>query len=59
MTKTHQTIVNAWNEWDARKHIILGMPDGTMIAEPEPRVMYDFPDVGRGLLPQSSRRIFD
>lgn len=41
-----ETIVNAWNEWDPLKHVIVGLPDGTMIAEPEPGVMYEFPDAG-------------
>jgi len=30
------TIVNAWNEWDPLKHVIVGRADGGMIPAPEP-----------------------
>ncbi len=35
-TQNTKTIVNAWNEWDALKHVIVGRPDGSMIPAPEP-----------------------
>lgn len=44
--ENHKTIVNAWNEWDPLKHVIVGVPDGGMLAAPEPAMMLDFPDAG-------------
>jgi len=29
-------IVNSWNEWDPLKRVILGRPEGTQVAGPEP-----------------------
>lgn len=46
MSTSRKTVVNAWNEWDPLKHVIVGVPDGTMIAAPEPGGMYAFPDAG-------------
>ena len=37
-----KTVVNSWNEWDPLKHIIVGVPDGTMIQADEPAVERDF-----------------
>jgi len=37
-----KTVVNSWNEWDPLKHIIVGLPDGTMIQADEPAVERDF-----------------
>jgi glycine amidinotransferase len=44
-----KTVVNAWNEWDSLKHVIVGRPDGTMIAAPEPGQVLALPDAGVGL----------
>ena len=33
-----KTIVNCWNEWDPLKRVIVGVPDGCMIAPSEPAV---------------------
>jgi len=39
-------IVNCWNEWDPLKHVLLGRPEGTNIAAPEPCWQYDYPEAG-------------
>ena len=44
--QTQKTVVNSWNEWDPLKHIIVGLPDGTMVQAPEPAVERDWPDDG-------------
>ncbi|MGD2040945.1 MAG: serine/threonine protein kinase [Anaerolineae bacterium] len=44
--ETGKTIVNSWNEWDSLKHVIVGRPDGTMMAAPEPAQIMGFPDAG-------------
>lgn len=46
MNEKRKTVVNAWNEWDPLKHVILGRPDGTMIAAPEPAQTLALPDAG-------------
>ena len=33
---TGKTVINSWNEWDPLKHVIVGIPDGGMVAAPEP-----------------------
>ncbi len=33
---TGKTKINSWNEWDPLKHVIVGIPDGAMVAAPEP-----------------------
>jgi glycine amidinotransferase len=38
--------VNAWNEWDPLKHVIVGRADGTMVQAPEPAIFRDWPDEG-------------
>jgi len=40
------TIVNAWNEWDPMKHVIVGRPDGTTVQAPEPAISRHWPDDG-------------
>jgi glycine amidinotransferase len=40
------TIVNAWNEWDPLRHIIVGRADGAMVQVPEPAVERDWPEDG-------------
>ncbi len=39
-------IVNAWNEWDPLKLVIMGRPEGTNIPAPEPCWWYDLPEGG-------------
>jgi hypothetical protein len=39
-------IVNAWNEWDPLKRVILGRPEGTHIAGPEPGIYSHQPEGG-------------
>lgn len=39
-------IVNSWNEWDPLKRVIVGRPEGTNIAAPEPAWQYDLPKGG-------------
>ncbi len=39
-------IVNAWNEWDPLKRLILGRPEGTHVAGPEPGVYSNQPEGG-------------
>lgn len=39
-------IVNSWNEWDPLKRVIVGRPDGTVVAAPEPAAIYDLPHGG-------------
>jgi glycine amidinotransferase len=46
---TQRKIVNAWNEWDPLKRVIVGRPDGTMISAPEPAQVSSFPDAGVGI----------
>lgn len=47
MTKNKRnTVVNAWNEWDPLKHVIVGRADGTMVQAPEPAVSRDWPKYG-------------
>ena len=41
-----QTVVNAWNEWDPLKHVIVGRADGTMVQAPEIAVQRDWADRG-------------
>ena len=36
-------LVNSWNEWDPLKRVIVGRPDLTVLAAPEPAVVYDVP----------------
>jgi glycine amidinotransferase len=38
--------VNAWNDWDPLRHVLVGRAAGTMIQAPEPAVKRDFPDHG-------------
>jgi len=44
--ETQKTVVNAWNEWDPLKHVIVGRADGTMIQAPEIAVERDWPEDG-------------
>ena len=37
-------IVNAWNEWDPLKRLILGRPEGSHVAAPEPAAYSHQPD---------------
>ncbi|MFF2954060.1 serine/threonine protein kinase [Kitasatospora sp. NPDC057965] len=51
------TKINAWNEWDPLKQVIVGRADGTMVQAPEPAIFRDWPDEGYprgtyGLLPE-------
>jgi glycine amidinotransferase len=47
MDLNHETTaVNAWNEWDPLRRVVVGRPDGGMISAPEPALMLDFPDAG-------------
>lgn len=39
-------IVNAWNEWDPLQRVILGRPEGTHIAGPEPGLYSHQPEGG-------------
>ena len=39
-------IVNSWNEWDLLKRVIVGRPEGTNIAAPEPGRQIDNPKGG-------------
>ena len=39
-------VVNAWNEWDPLKRVILGRPEGTHIAGPEPGLFSHQPEGG-------------
>ena len=39
-------IVNAWNEWDPLKHVIVGRADGTVVQAPEPACVRDWPKYG-------------
>jgi glycine amidinotransferase len=39
-------VVNAWNEWDPLKRVILGRPEGTHIAGPEPGAYSHQPEGG-------------
>jgi len=41
-----KTIINAWNEWDPLKHVIVGRADGTMVQAPEPPIERDWPEHG-------------
>jgi glycine amidinotransferase len=41
-----KTVVNAWNEWDPLKHVIVGRADGTMVQAPEIAVQRDWADRG-------------
>jgi len=41
-----KTIVNAWNEWDPLKHVIVGRADGTMVQAPELAVQREWPEYG-------------
>jgi glycine amidinotransferase len=38
------TLVNAWNEWDPLKHVIVGRADGGVIPPPEPAVRCKVPE---------------
>ncbi len=42
-------IVNCWNEWDPLKRVVVGRPEGTWIANPEPGWMYNCAAAGMGL----------
>jgi glycine amidinotransferase len=44
--KSKKTVVNAWNEWDPLKHVIVGRVEGTMTPAPEPGMVRHLPDVG-------------
>jgi len=46
---TAHKIVNAWNEWDPLKRVIVGRPDGTMMSAPEPAQVLGFPAAGVAL----------
>jgi glycine amidinotransferase len=39
-------MVNSWNEWDPLKRVIVGRPEGTQVAAPEPGWLQDFPKHG-------------
>jgi len=39
-------VVNSWNEWDPLKRVIVGRPEGTNVAAPEPAWWHDFPEGG-------------
>ena len=39
-------IVNAWNEWDPLKRVIMGRPEGTNVPAPEPAWQHDLPEGG-------------
>lgn len=41
-----KTVVNAWNEWDPLKHVIVGRADGTMVQAPELAVQREWTDHG-------------
>lgn len=41
-----KTKVNAWNEWDPLKHVIVGRVEGTMVPAPEPGMVRHLPEVG-------------
>ena len=43
---TGKTKINSWNEWDPLKHVIVGIPDGAMIAAPEPAAITG-PEIGK------------
>src|SRR4030042_326073 len=40
--KSRKTVVNAWNEWDPLKHVIVGRADGTLVQAPETAVQRDW-----------------
>ena len=40
------TIVNSWNDWGPLKHVLVGRPEGTNVAAPEPAWWHDMPDGG-------------
>ena len=44
--KSRKTVVNAWNEWDPLKHVIVGRADGTMVQGPETAVQRDWTEDG-------------
>jgi len=44
--KKRKTIVNAWNEWDPLKHVIVGRADGTMVQAPELALQREWPEYG-------------
>ncbi len=44
--KKQKTVVNAWNEWDPLKHVIVGRADGTMVQAPEIAVQREWPEYG-------------
>jgi glycine amidinotransferase len=57
MESMSKTIVNAWNEWDPLKRVIVGRPDGTMVQAPEPAISrnwskYGFPRGTYGPIPK-------
>lgn len=39
-------VVNSWNEWDPLKRVIVGRPEGTNVAAPEPAWWHDLPKGG-------------
>ena len=45
-TESKRTVVNAWNEWDSLKHVIVGRSDNTVVQAPEPAVQRDWPEDG-------------
>ena len=42
MSVNAKTVVNSWNEWHPLRHVIVGVPDNTMIQASEPVVNRDF-----------------
>lgn len=60
MTEQRKTIVNAWNEWDPLRHVIVGTVEGGMIPAPEPALdlsrfrsnVLDFPEGKWGPFPE-------
>ncbi len=41
-----KTVVNAWNEWDPLKHVIVGRANGTMVQAPELAIQREWPEHG-------------
>ena len=41
---SNKKIVNCWNEWDPRKHVIVGRADGCCIPAPEPALDAKVPE---------------
>lgn len=46
MSKDGRKIVNAWNEWDPLRRVIVGSVDGAVLPAPEPGNMRHLPEAG-------------